>query len=921
VKRIALYILLLWTGNAGILAQCIPTDIHIEGVEDSLQISFDLVYHNDTIIISQLLIVSTESKAPLYLYQDTLALKSGINTRIKHQFAYSSIIDTSAFYSLYISKYLKPKKLTAYSNLQPGHALFIVNSIPHQSPKTCTIESDSSGHFLMNPFSNSINSDSLVLELLSTDNSHSLFVECMNADSISLEQAIIVAKNKDWKSLKINIHSSGTEICRSAIFNLRRIETPEIKPIDKPTFKNIDSACNTLNSDSYKDLKKAFIPPFISGTLLSETNIQNFQYAYTDRNPSFSRLYMNAALNPFGIPFSFNGFITTEQNAERKLNYFKLEFDQRRWEENKKKRLAFMEQYLQSQKNDLEGKTKTLENQLYTQRKSLENLSNLHPEWKGLNIPDSLQNIHPKNLDLRLDTLDDLPKTPGLQDSIHSDNLSDSVNQAKQQWLDTMNMLNSKIQHIQNGINQLKSLRNKISGMENQIDQLKKQNNPLDNIKRFQIGDFYPQFSPFTIEGTQIRGAGGMYQVGNLSVEAFYGKGVVPRNTNFIDTSRNQEYTRKSSGMSLEYHKNPVYKGKFFFLYFQDGKDLSEVNRAGNIKNSVLGYSHFYQATESLTLTGELAYSTLNFLSLPDSFEKSSTNRTGYGAFADNSAIELKGNWSHSRTRFEIELGVKRIGPNFYSSGVPYLRKNYQELSIQLKKKLIKDKIKVSINYTLNENNLDKLQGYNTRMQGFGFQANSLFKKGPNFMLSYLPFRTVSEFQATEFQQNPSIANPVYRNVVQNNVFIFMAMHQTEIFSQSLNFNLNYTRTNITLNETTNRVQMITMQALGAYKSSINYGLNLGVNFQSPETLDSNRQTHGTLFFEQSFKKFKLRNGIDFAQIGSYKKLMNQLISVKSQFYGIQWEMGLNIAWVNEQFYPSYNNTPVTFQSQIHYSF
>jgi len=75
------------------------------------------------------------------------------------------------------------------------------------------------------------------------------------------------------------------------------------------------------------------------------------------------------------------------------------------------------------------------------------------------------------------------------------------------------------------------------------------------------------------------------------------------------------------------------------------------------------------------------------------------------------------------------------------------------------------------------------------------------------------------------------------------------------------------------------------------------------------------------MFYELAFRKFKLRNGLEYAQIGTHKKLFSQQISVKSNFQGIEWLLGLNIAWLNESFYIDGRKRTVIFQSQISYTF
>lgn len=923
MNRYLLFLVLLTASYYTSKGQVEVHSLKIDLQNDTFHIQGRITAQKDTVLFHQLLICAHRSYAPLLLKADSVALVKGEVVALNYLIPINKIIDTVAFSSLRFSTYSETSRFIGFSNASPGKAMEVESSIAHSLPRNCNLHKTDSGDYMENPFSGRLPSDSVEVTVHSITSGNFVSFKRLNEPLINVTALRNWAEANKESVVYTELMTGKTPVCRSQ--NIKAAPTPDSVrvAVPKPTLQELDAELTALDPSRLKELKKDFLPPLFGGTLHSETNFQNYQYPYSLRPANYGRLYFQGTFAPLGVPFEITSLLTSEHTENRKLNYLNVRFDQAKWNEYKAKRVALLEAYMEEQKRELAAKERLLQNQLYQQTKYLESLQKL-PALPGIpDLPDSLKR---PTLEIP-DSLNNKWKEGWNYDSLlNPDTITnpyagypDSLSGYGTEYPDSLKKMQARIEQLRGQLEALKDARKKLGSMRTKVDQLKSAAPTFGQLKKIQVGDFYPFFGESTLNGVQVRGADVAYELGPYAIETYYGNCVVPPLSTFADSSK-QEYSRRSFGMKLKYTGMEKHHLEFSAIHFKDQKDKSGLNRYGHIRNTVLGFHYTYLAGNDLKIEADIAWSDLNYLSMPDSFEKENVRAFTTVLLPDQSALELKGTWKEKHSKLTVEGSVKRVGGRYFSAGVPFMRTNYALAEIKLKRNFYSNQLYAAVNYSLQENNLDRSQGFRTKMQGFGFFAGSQFKKKPNFQVSYLPFRTISEYTPTEFQAyNP--ANLIQRNVMQNNVLILNLSYGTKWLEQTLNFLGNYSRSTMILNGSHNQMEMYAFSMQGAHRSHIEYGWKSSVNFRTEETVGKDLQILHQATLHYAFRRFKWLNGLEYASMLPDRKLISQMSGIKTQLAGIEIELLLNVGWVNQNFFPDSPDRSLLFQSRLSYQF
>lgn len=284
---------------------------------------------------------------------------------------------------------------------------------------------------------------------------------------------------------------------------------------------------------------------------------------------------------------------------------------------------------------------------------------------------------------------------------------------------------------------------------------LSKTKNFLSNLKKFEIGLCYPNYSTFLINNLTLKGINIGYETKNYFINASYGKTV----NNLLSTQTNNNIINSFQN----------YSNFFDLSKNQDSrKILAGKIGLGNMAKSYLGFGalygvgnqSYYQSTNiqeknivcevdgKITYKGYVLYASFakSFLNQINSSENAnllSKNR--------NNAVQLRftGVIPYLKTKFS--LGYRLVDPFFKSYGVGFIRTDNIRYEAKLEQN-ISSKLKFGINYRHDEDNILKRYGFKSNLHFLSMSTRiKLFKKRFDIQFIYTPIVQKIENLNTHF--------------------------------------------------------------------------------------------------------------------------------------------------------------------------
>lgn len=225
---------------------------------------------------------------------------------------------------------------------------------------------------------------------------------------------------------------------------------------------------------------------------------------------------------------------------------------------------------------------------------------------------------------------------------------------------------------------------------------------------------------------------------------------------------------------------------------------------------------------------------------------------------------------TYSGDKHSIGVTYQRVDPDYKTLGSTYMNNDYRNITFNLSKTFLKDKITFSGNYGLQKNNLENdRQNEESRMIASAQITYNITEK-LNVMGNYSNYSTSS--------------NPTYINLIDSVRFVQVAENYGGLVSYSMgnevtshNFNLNLTmQTSDLLNNTATEVtQTMTQSKNAVFSYTLSYqplqiSLNTSFNATLFESADNNSTTYGPVIsVQRPFMNRKMNSSISYSRMNS----------------------------------------------------
>jgi hypothetical protein len=288
---------------------------------------------------------------------------------------------------------------------------------------------------------------------------------------------------------------------------------------------------------------------------------------------------------------------------------------------------------------------------------------------------------------------------------------------------------------------------------------LRKFDKILYSVKSLTIGVATPQYSNFSLNGMAVNG---------FSVEVepfrFYGAftyGTV-MNPVLSTNSQNASYKRDMYAGKFGYgskdkthihitmlsstdDSSSIHPRDSVYLYYklpQDNKVISVDGQLNLFKNKFIISA---ELSGSQTIKDLTSYSTNNII---NGVQQTDPNNWFINIFTQNHnvsksvvdyAVTCKMELSLFKDKTKISASFKRIGPNYYSFGLPFLIRDMMTFEIKMSQNLWKNRIQLTGFVRRNEDNLEGTKLQTTQFYNYGFDFGLRIPKWPTFKAGLTP--------------------------------------------------------------------------------------------------------------------------------------------------------------------------------------
>lgn len=278
-------------------------------------------------------------------------------------------------------------------------------------------------------------------------------------------------------------------------------------------------------------------------------------------------------------------------------------------------------------------------------------------------------------------------------------------------------------------------------------------------IKSLTIGLATPQYSNFSLNGMAVNGF-------SIEVEPFKFYGAFT-----YGTVMNPVLTTNSQNAS---YKRDLYAGKFGY----GAKDKSHIHitilsstddsSSINPRDSIYLYYKLPQDNKVISIDGQLNFFKNKFIlsaelsgsqtikdltsystnTIINGVQQADPNNWFVNIFTQNHqvsksvvdyAVSGKMEVSLFKDRTKISTTFKRIGPNYYSFGLPFLIRDMMTFEVKVSQSIWKNRIQLSGFVRRNEDNLEGTKLQTTQFYNYGFDFSLRIPKWPTFKAGLTP--------------------------------------------------------------------------------------------------------------------------------------------------------------------------------------
>ncbi len=438
-----------------------------------------------------------------------------------------------------------------------------------------------------------------------------------------------------------------------------------------------------------------------------------------------------------------------------------LSFDSQKFQQNYRKSINTDIGELNTVKQGLSNqKSQAIKEMAYYEKKAafFRNNPSL-PNVNSVNmLPDSLSNV---TENLNVDTLNQIDSLNidlnANQLNAISGNLEinpDNINNAGDEYngvIDSADYYQAKAQSVKDKTDSLSTAITEIEKSISRLNELptsgvavggSKITSYLTYVRKFEVGNFAPDYSGFLINGTQIRGINLEFNH-NFYMAGTHGTCIDPlytshstyshSNSNYFDRFvelfdfEPNSYGRKISMVKLGLGTR---ENSHFHIGLLSGKGMpGTINTTsatlnqfnGTHKNLVVELDTRFKLGTHKAIEVRVAKSQTHSVSVSKSESKSDLNTflkedlSAAYQFGFNTDVPLL------KSRFDVK--IKYVEPYFKSFGISYLRTDMYQFDFKSNHQLSK-KIRITVRYRNEENNLHNIYSYTTRIDNASIQVN-----------------------------------------------------------------------------------------------------------------------------------------------------------------------------------------------------
>lgn len=601
----------------------------------------------------------------------------------------------------------------------------------------------------------------------------------LNSDSLNFNQSYKKSFSIDTSNYKENF------------------KTPDIKQQLSDTKKSLSSKKDTLLSQNKAKLQnirpqtfgflkrqlKAIQPhgliavgyeygvlPFVSGDNYPSGGFK------TEGNVSF--LLMN-------IPLELTYYYTNIKNTIGLNNYFRISYDADRYKDQLAQKMTNKEFLKKEELQKLQ-----IQQQQTAQKLEYLKFLQKYPDYKipttdTIRNPLSIANLPTDSIaqlsvhsqtNNTLDTSIVTNYANHYADSIKNSNdylrKKDSIATQVQIYQSRYDSINQVVSTTKQQLEQIKNLQNNSSILTNPY--LSKAQQFLSNVKKFEIGLCHPSYSTFLASNIPVQGINVEYAKDNNFLAFTYGTTInnLMYNTNTLQGTI--QYTRNlynyfdfgnlSAGRKILSVKGGIGskddthlhigfligKGKTNYLQLNPNE-----NNLGNVStesNLVLELDAKYKFSEQLNVDFIVGKSSIKEEDISMEQIKKSVNEI----FSDyrSNAMLVRTNAGIKKTKTRLTFSTRWVDPFFKSFGIGFLRSDNLRYEIKVEQPLT-NKIKYTISYRREEDNLLRLYNYKNTLQTINNTLNIKLNKQFNVRLIYAPLiRELKSEQVTVHDKN-----------------------------------------------------------------------------------------------------------------------------------------------------------------------
>ncbi len=571
----------------------------------------------------------------------------------------------------------------------------------------------------------------------------------------------------------------------------------------------------------------------LSGEIVSESFVTNYQDPFTVSEKAYSRLYGNPTVEVGKLPFTVDFFVTTEPNTIYNSNTVNLRFNTEQFKQNIRQTASNKLREAQRKKNELGDLTFDLENQKKRLGGELDKqknqLGSVEARLKGLEdqaknktpvapeLPDTDHlseavrrqaenqwNKQQQTLELKgdstiaslkrsymseeaLNKLDSNQRKEYLRKKEQHEKIQARYNEALKtyQFIDSIYQMVQKADSIASGkLDEVKTQYAQPDLLKAKaIEKLKSKKlaSLVSSVDYFEVGINYPFFSKLSLNGSPSRGLNSSFTFGNNQLKVVAGKTINNRMNTFGLGQPNPVFDRNVQGVSYRKDNRRGF-WEISNAVLWDPSNFDEPKR--NIIQTLTWQRRLGKKLDLEVNSAHSIYSDNIHME-----EISPSDVTFFEQRMNGSAIGAKANYRlDGQSKLKVE--GQRVYPGFINLSNPFMRNGYDEYKGQLDRKFFKRKLHTSVFYKHFSDNITGIQESTNTMDGYGITMRTNFRKSWNFFAQHAPY-----------EQGNNHPDSIFRTNNQLSVTTAGAIYMKKFEKSNIMFMSNYTRSHIDFNK------------------------------------------------------------------------------------------------------------------------